>query len=289
MRLYGQSLTAASDVEVTTRRSSEGKIVQDILSLKGRVALITGAGQGVGRQTALHFAGAGCAAVIVNDFHADRADRVAREVSALGSRGIACPADVTDLDAMTSRLLAASSDAGGLHIVVNNAGNAGPTGTPDDLPPFWETGPDEWDRWLGTNLYGVLNVCRAAIPLMIDGAAGGSIVNVISDAGRIGEPQLAVYSAAKAGAAGFSRALAKALGPHGIRVNAVALAGTNTPGVQGMLGDEAQTKKMLRSYIIRRIGEPSDAANMILFLASEAASWISGQTYPVNGGYSISQ
>ena len=105
---------------------------------------------------------------------------------------------------------------------------------------------------------------------------------------RVGEPNLAVYSAAKAGAAGFSRALAKALGPHDIRVNSVSLASINTPGLQSVLSDEAMVKRMLKQYIVRRVGEPSDAANMILFLASQAASWISGQTYPVNGGYSTS-
>lgn len=262
--------------------------MQNILSLEGQVALITGAGQGVGRQTALHFAAQGCATVIVNDFVAERAEAVAAEVRALGARAIALVGDVCDLEAMSAAVERAQQAAGGLHILVNNAGNAGPGGSPDSFPPFWETGPEDWSRWLGTNLQGVLVMCRAALPHMIQGGQGGSIINVISDAGRVGEPHLAVYSAAKAGAAGFSRALAKATGEHRIRVNSVSLASINTPGVQAMLADTAVVQRMLRQYLVRRLGEPEDVANMILFLASGASSWITGQTYAVNGGYSVS-
>ncbi|MCY0854669.1 SDR family NAD(P)-dependent oxidoreductase [Cupriavidus sp. D39] len=262
--------------------------MQNLLQLDQRVALITGAGQGVGRQTALHFANHGCKTVIINDFVAEKAEAVAAEVEALGARAIVLAGDVCDYDAMTAAVDRARQAAGGLHILVNNAGNAGPGGTPESFPPFWETGPDDWNRWLGTNLQGVLVMCRAALPHIISGGGGGSIINIISDAGRVGEPHLAVYSAAKAGAAGFSRALAKAVGGHNIRVNSVALASINTPGVQSMLADTAAVQRMLRQYIVRRLGEPEDAANMILFLASAASSWISGQTYAVNGGYSVS-
>jgi 2-hydroxycyclohexanecarboxyl-CoA dehydrogenase len=124
---------------------------------------------------------------------------------------------------------------------------------------------------------------------MLRSNAGGSIVNIISDAGRVGEPNLVVYSAAKAGASGFSRALAKSLGAHKIRVNAVSLATIATPTIEPLLQDPEQLKKMMRHYIIRRVGQPEDAANMVLFLASDATSWVTGQTIPVNGGYSISQ
>lgn len=263
--------------------------MKDILDLTGKVALVTGAGQGVGRQVALDVAAHG-ATVLVNDFYADRAERVVREVEALGGKGIAVQGDVTDLDQMLQRIEAAAKQAGGLHICVNNAGNAG-AGVDADFqtPPFWETQRADWDKWLGTNLFGVLNVSRAVIPLMLQSGEGCSLINVVSDAGRVGEGGLAVYSAAKAGAAGLSRALAKALGTHGIRVNSVALATINTPTIAPGLEDEELVKKMMRHYIIRRVGQPSDASNMILFLASGASSWITGQTYGVNGGYSTSQ
>lgn len=261
--------------------------MRNVLDLRGKVALITGAGQGVGRQVALDFASQGCTAVLVNDFHAERAQAVAAEVAALGSKGIPLAGDVTDLAQMLDIIGNAARDAGGLHICVNNAGNAG-TSSDTSAPPFWESDRSEWDKWLGTNLFGVLNVSRAAIPIMIK-SGGGSLVNVISDAGRVGEAALAVYSAAKAGASGLSRALAKGLGPHLVRVNSVSLATIMTPTIAPMLSDESAMKKMLRHYIIRRVGQPSDASNMILFLASDASSWITGQTFAVNGGYSTSQ
>ncbi len=261
--------------------------MDNLLDLKGKVALITGAGQGVGRQVALDFADHGCAAVIVNDFYADRAQRVADEVSQRGSKGIVLAGDVTDFGFMMKAVQEATSAAGGLHICVNNAGNAGTAGD-TSAPPFWESDRSDWDKWLGTNLFGVLNVSRAAIPCMIK-SGGGSLINIVSDAGRVGEPGLAVYSAAKAGAAGLSRALAKELGIHSIRVNSVSLATIMTPTIAPLLEQEAALKKMLRHYIVRRVGQPTDASAMILFLASNASTWITGQTFGVNGGYSTSQ
>jgi 2-hydroxycyclohexanecarboxyl-CoA dehydrogenase len=266
-----------------------GRIVIDVLSLQGKVALVTGAGQGVGRQAALHFAAKGARAVIVNDYFLERAEAVAHEVRELGAVGLAMQADVTSLPTVTEAVAAACSQVGELDILVNNAGNAGATGSLESLPAFWETGPDDWAKWLGPNLYGVLNVTRAVLPGMIGHRRGGSIVNVMSDAGRVGDGPLAVYSAAKAGAGGFSRALARAVGSMGIRVNNVSLAAINTPGVRALISDEAVVKKVLRGYVIPRLGEPADAANMILFLASDASSWITGQTFPVNGGFSFNQ
>jgi 2-hydroxycyclohexanecarboxyl-CoA dehydrogenase len=261
----------------------------NLLSLKGRIALVTGAGQGVGRQIALNFAANGCDVVLVNDYFEDRAQLVAQEVAALGGKAIPVVGDVTRFDEVARWLPQAVSEAGGLDIVVNNAGNAGPLGDASKQSVFWETGEAEWQNWLGTNLYGVLNVCRVAIPEILRRGSGGSIVNVISDAGRVGEPGLAVYSGAKAGVSGFSRALAKELGAHRIRVNSVALSAIRTPGVAAILENPDILKKVLRQYPLGRIGEPSDPANLVLFLASEASSWITAQTYPVNGGYSISQ
>jgi len=259
----------------------------NILDLKKRTALVTGAGQGVGRQVALHFAANGAGVVLVNDFVRARAEAVAAEIEKAGGRALPLQGDVTDFAGMQRMVADAAAKVGPVHILVNNAGNAGPTHSLGDLKPFWETDPAEWERWMGTNLYGVLNLSRAVMPAMIE-ARFGRIVTVISDAGRVGEPHLAVYSAAKAGAAGFMRALAKAGGRYNITANCVALGGINTPGVQDLLPDKEAVRRALRHYIIRRLGEPSDVANMVLFLASDAASWITGQTYPVNGGYSFS-
>jgi 3-oxoacyl-[acyl-carrier protein] reductase len=262
--------------------------MKDILDLQGKVALVTGAGQGVGRQVALHFAGHGATTVLVNDYHEHRCCAVVEEIEAMGGHALSVAGDVTDYRMMTDSLHKALSRVGALHIVVNNAGNAGPTGSLDHLPPFWETDPQDWHHWMNTNLYGVLNVCRATIPALIASRRGGSIINVISDAARTGDAALAVYSAAKAGSAGFARSMARALGAHQIRVNSVSLAAINTPGVQPILSDASVVKQILKQYMIRRLGEPNDVANMILFLASDAAQWITGQTYPVNGGFSVS-
>ncbi|MEH2613009.1 SDR family NAD(P)-dependent oxidoreductase [Bradyrhizobium sp. AZCC 1693] len=261
--------------------------MDSILDLKGRIALVTGAGQGVGRQVALHMAAHNAGGIVVNDFHLDRAKAVAEEIRVMGGKALPIACDVTDFGAVTTLVETAEGEFGRIDILVNNAGNAGPTQGLSDIKPFWETGPDDWASWLGTNLYGVLNCTRAAIPGMLSRNAG-RVITVISDAGRVGEPHLAVYSGAKAGAAGFMRGLAKAVGRHNVTANCIALAGVNTPGVAGLVPDDDTMKRILRAYVIRRMGEPSDAANMILFLASDAASWITGQTYPVNGGYSVS-
>lgn len=259
----------------------------DILDLSGRVALITGAGQGVGRQIALHYAAHGADGVVVNDYFAERAERTVSEIRAAGGKAIATPGDVTDLAGVKAMVRAGETEFGHVDVLVNNAGNAGAAPDPDARKPFWETGPEAWNSFLGVNLYGVINATSACIPGMI-ARRGGRIITIISDAGRTGEPGLEVYSAAKAGAAGFTRAVARALGRHQITANCIAIAATMTPAIEDRLrGDPERLKKMMEKYVIRRPGQPDDVANMALFLASGASAWITGQTYPVNGGFSF--
>lgn len=183
----------------------------------------------MGRQVALYLAQHGAGAVVVNDFHAERAESVAAEVEAAGVKALPLAFDVSDFEAVGAAFAEAQGTFGGVDILVNNAGNAGPTSRLDDLVPFWESDPTEWRRWMATNYDGVLNCTRHAMPLMVKGGYG-RIVTVISDAGRVGEPHLAVYSGAKAGAAGFMRAIAKAGGRFGITANCVALGGTRAAG-----------------------------------------------------------
>ncbi len=258
----------------------------DIVDLKGRTVLITGAGRGVGRQVALHAAAHGAGGVVVNDFNAERAEQVAAEVRELGVKALAAQCDVTAYEQVGEMFQAARAEFGRVDVLVNNAGNAGAAGGAEFDPPFWTQQPAQWDKYLGVNLHGVLHCARHALPAMVE-AGYGRVVTVISDAGRVGEPGLEIYSAAKAGAAGFTRALARSVGRHGITANAVSLAATRTPFVAEAMADEERSKAQLKRYIIRRFGEPEDAANMILFLASDAASWVTGQTFPVNGGYSV--
>lgn len=252
------------------------------LDLGGRRALVTGAGQGVGRAIALALARAG-ARVAVNDIVEERATAVADEIVATG--GVAAPAafDVTDHDAVRRAVGA----FGAVDVLVNNAGNAGAEGSPG-LVPFVQTGPADWEPYLRVNLYGPLHCTHAVLPGMVE-RAWGRVITIISDAGRVGEAGLAVYGAAKAGAAGLVRGLAAEVGRHGVTVNAVALGTIRTEATEAFWAgdDEDRQRAVLRRYAIRRPGDPDDVAGLVLFLASPAASWITGQTYPVNGGSSF--
>ncbi|MGH9248421.1 MAG: SDR family NAD(P)-dependent oxidoreductase [Acidimicrobiales bacterium] len=268
------------------------------IDLAGRRALVTGGGQGIGRATAHPLAAAG-ASVVVNDVVAERAEAAADEIRSGGGGAETAAFDVTDGRAVR----AAIAGLGGVDILVNNAGNAGTEGF-TALVPFADTDPDTWDRFLRVNLYGVMYCTHAALPPMI--AKGeGRIVTIVSDAGRFGDAYLAPYAAAKAGAAGFCRSVAREVGRHGITVNCVSLGTVRTPtatgsnepdapdepgdqnGEPGDQNGEAESSR-LGQYIIRRRGEPADVAAMVTYLASPLASWITGQTYPVNGGYTLS-
>jgi 3-oxoacyl-[acyl-carrier protein] reductase len=260
---------------------------EDILSLGGRVALVTGAGQGVGRQIALHLALHDSGGVVVNDYHLERAEGVAEEVRAAGGKALAVQADVTDLAAVKDMVAKAEAEFGPVGVLVNNAGNMGANPTAEIRKPFWETGPEIWNQAIGVNLYGVINAASAVIPGMIARQAPGRIVTIISDAGRYGDAGMEIYGGAKAGAAGFTRGVARTLGRYGITANAVAIAATRTPATEAAYLDVERMKRVFEKYIIRRPGEPTDIANMVLFLASDASSWISGQTYPVNGGFTL--
>ena len=258
----------------------------DLLKLDGRVALVTGAGQGVGAQIARNLASCG-AAVVVNDFYGDRAEAIAQELTSAGASAVDVAADVSDYDDVQRMIKTAEQHFGHVDILVNNAGNAGPSGSITESVPFWETSPDDWERWMQVNYYGVLNTTRLALPGMVE-RQFGRIITIVSDAGRVGEPNFVVYSGAKAGAMGLMRSVAKAVGQYQITANSIALATIETPTTAPVIEDEATRKAMLRHYIVRRFGQPADAAGLALFLASDAASWITGQTYPVNGGYSLS-
>jgi 3-oxoacyl-[acyl-carrier protein] reductase len=266
-------------------------IGEDLLDLKGQVAFVTGAGQGAGRGIALTFARHNAGGVAVNDYVPERAAAVVAEIEAMGVKALAVPADVGDLEQVRGAIAAAGEKLGPVTLLVNNAGNAGPTSAINLSPPFWETEPGEWERFFRTNVQGVMNCCHAAIPGMIK-AGRGRIVTVVSDAGRVGEARLAAYSAAKAGAAGFVRAIAREAGRYGITSNAISLS-----TLEPQLAPEAmekflasdQAKAHVARYVIRRFGKPDDVAAMALFLCSDAASWITGQTYPVNGGYAFAQ
>jgi 3-oxoacyl-[acyl-carrier protein] reductase len=251
------------------------------IDLSGHRAMVTGGGQGVGAEIAATLARAG-AEVLVNDLVEERAAAIAEHIVAAGGQAKPVPFDVTDYDTV----VAAFGAHPPVDILVNNAGNAGRAMSlsTEDLVPFLETEPSDWETFMRVNLYGVMYATRAALPRMVE-ASWGRIITIISDAGRVGEPRQTAYAAAKAGAAGFSRALARELGRNNITVNCVSLGTINTQGLPPE--EEAKLAPMLKRYVVRRRGLPIDVAAMVTFLASPQAEWITGQTYPVNGGYSF--
>ncbi len=192
------------------------------IDLGERHAVVTGAGQGVGRGIAKALAAAG-AHVGVNDVVTERAEAVAEEILASGGTAEAAVFDVTDYAAVAD----AMKRLGPVSILVNNAGNAGTEGWAG-MVPFADTKPEQWERFVHINLYGPMNCVHAVLPDMIAGNYG-RVVTVISDAGRYGDANLAPYAAAKAGAAGFSRSVAREVGRYGVTVNCVALATIRPP------------------------------------------------------------
>ena len=260
------------------------------LGIKGRVALVTGGGRGIGRQICLTLAEEG-ARVAVNDLFQERADEAAGEIAQAGGQAIGVAADVTDMEAMTVAVKRVTDELGPVDIVVNNAGI--PAITAQDAVPstgglFSGSDRAQWDRTMALITYGVLNCSRAVIEGMCE-RRWGRIINVISDAGRVGEPRLVAYSMAKAGVVGFSKALAKEVGRHCVTVNCVSPATTETDATAAWI--KAQGEQIMRGYPLakglNRLGRPSDIANAVAFLASQQAEWITGQVLSVNGGYSM--
>lgn len=265
-------------------------IGEDPLDLGGQVALVTGAGQSVGREIALTLARHNAGGVAVNDYVLERAAAVAAEIEAMGVPAVPVAFDVGDIAAVRAGFATAKETFGKpVSLLVNNAGNAGPNAQIGLSPEFWQTDPAEWDRYFRTNTFGVMNCSHVAVPGMIE-AGKGRIVTIVSDAGRVGEPRLAAYSAAKAGASGFVRALAKETGRYGITSNAIALSAIlpqMDPAKEAEFEQSEHGKRQVSRYVIRRFGRPADVAGMALYLCSDAAAFVTGQTIPVDGGYAF--
>lgn len=255
------------------------------IDLSGKRALVTGGGQGVGLAIGHALAEAG-AEVLVNDIRAEQADLAVAELRAAGGQAVPLPFDVADWGQVSSAI----SGAGTVDILVNNAGNAGSQGFPGFVD-FVDSDPADWHRFFDVNLFGVMHCTKASLPSMI-AAGSGRVITIVSDAARHGESKLAAYGAAKAGAAGFCRSIAREVGRHAITVNCISLGNIVTPATAPpppeTPEDEAREKAFLRPYVIRRRGRPDDAAGLVTYLASDLAQWVTGQTYPVNGGYTFS-
>jgi 3-oxoacyl-[acyl-carrier protein] reductase len=247
---------------------------------RGRVALVTGSGQGVGAAIAAALAAHG-AAVVVNDVSAERARRTAEGIVAAGGHAVPIVADVTDPEAVVGMADQAKLELGAVDILVNNAG----------VPlsgrvakPFTQTTPNDWQVLTALNLFSVMACTHAVLKSMME-RNWGRVINVVSEAGRVGEKSMAVYAAAKAGAAGFTRSLAKEVGGYGITCNNVSLGSIYSKRDHP---DPDKLARLVRRYPVGRLGTPHDVAGAVLWLSADDAEWITGQTIPVNGGYATS-
>jgi NAD(P)-dependent dehydrogenase (short-subunit alcohol dehydrogenase family) len=248
------------------------------MRLKGKRALITGGGAGIGRATALKFAAEG-AAVAIGDLRLGAAQETAQLVIKAGGRAVAMAGDVTDEGSCEALVREAEQSLGGLDTLINNAGVV----LPDDKGPE-DTPLSAWNKTLAVNLTGVFLCCRYAIPA-IKASGGGSIVNLASIVALVGSayPQLA-YTAAKGGVLAMTREMAIMYAREKIRVNAVCPGPTATELVKTFLSDEEKWLKRRRYMPMGRLGQPEEIANVIAFLASEEASYMNGAAVAIDGG-----
>ena len=247
------------------------------VELNGKVALVTGAGRGVGREIAASLAREGASVAINYRASAKDADALAVEIIAAGGKAKAYQADVADFAAVTAMIAAVVKDFGRLDILINNAGLA-------LRRRFVETTPEDWHRQIDACLYGAIHCCHAAAP-HLEAAKNGRIISVIGDSSRVGESGLAIVAAARAGVVALMKSLARELGRSGTTCNTVSLGLVETDHDKDWL--EANREKLVKLYPVRRLGQAADVAPMVTLLASPHGGWITGQVLSISGGYSM--
>ncbi len=253
-----------------------------MLDLKGKTAIVTGGGQGIGKAITLRLAAEGCN-VAIFDLKPETAEQTAAEGRAAGGNLRVYGVDVADQEAVNKAVEQAEKDLGPTWLLVNNAGW-------DKPAPFLKTDKPLWDRIIAINLGGPLNMHKAVLPGMV-ARGGGRVVNIASDAARVGTSTEAVYSACKGGIIAFTKSVARELARDNILLNAVCPGPTNTPMMQSVLGEGEQAEKwkdaMVRGIPLKRMGEPEDYAGIVAFLASSDAGYITGQAISVSGGMNM--
>ena len=236
------------------------------------MALVTGGAGSIGGAIVRALAGDGHR-VVAGDIAGGAPDEAA----------LAVHLDITDSGSVDEAVTSAERELGPIEILVNTAGW-------DEFHPFLETGEDFWDRIIELNYKGCLRVCRRVVPAMVS-ARYGRVVNISSDAARVGSSLEAVYAGAKAGQIAFGKTLAREVARHGITVNSICPGPTETPLLEGLLGAGEASAKMVealrRAVPMQRLGRPEDVAAAVAFLASDAAGYITGQTLSVSGGLTM--
>ena len=245
--------------------------------LDDKIAIVTGAGQGIGKAIAEKLAAEG-ATVVVTDINESTAKGTA---DGIGGGAVGIRTDVTSRESVTATVEQVTSQFGRIDVLVNNAGW-------DKAGPFVDSDPADWDRIIQINLYGVLNMSKAVLPVMAE-QGFGSVVNLASDAGRVGSSGEAVYSAAKGGVIAFTKATAREMARHQVNANCVSPGPTDTALFASIGGDNPKLREALTKAIpFRRLAQPSDLASMVAFFASDEANFITGQTVSVSGGLTMS-
>lgn len=251
-----------------------------------RVAIVTGAGSGIGRGVAEALARTG-ASVVVLDINEQAGYDAAAHLPRVGAaRHTAHATDVADRTSVDAAVDAILKDYGRIDVLVNNAGW-------DKVGPFLDTDPELWDRIIGISLYGTLNLCHAVTPIMIgqreeEPHFSGRIVNVASDAGRVGSTGEAVYSAAKGGVIAFTKTLAREVARHQITANCVCPGPADTPLFDSISADSPKLREaLIKAIPLRRLAQPEDLAGAVAYFASPEAGYVTGQTLSVSGGLTM--
>lgn len=247
------------------------------IDLSGHRAVITGSGSGISRQVAIVMAESG-AEVAVADINLDAAKETADSINQKGGVARAFAVDVTSRESIKGLRPEVESSLGVCDIIVNGAGwNVG--------APFLTNEPDFMDKVIALNLMGNINMCHTFLPPLVEGGKRGWVVNVSSDAGRVGSLGETVYASAKGGVIAFSKSLAREMARHNINVNCVAPGPTDTPLLR--MQPEKIQEALVRAIPFRRLGDPAEIAHVVTFLASEQASYVTGQVISVSGGLTM--